>query len=86
MFCGNSCIKRNQASSTYTCHVCGLVDPPLFNKNKYFLLFINDFSRKIWVYFLIQKSEAFVAFNNFKALVENKSDFEIRALRPLRPD
>ena len=34
--------------------VCGPIDPPSFGKRKYFLLFIDDFSRKSWVYFLKQ--------------------------------
>ncbi|KAL4280140.1 hypothetical protein GQ457_03G000400 [Hibiscus cannabinus] len=37
--------------------------------------------RKTWVYFLKQKSEAFGAFKNFKALVEKESGFEIKSLR-----
>jgi len=37
----------------------------------YFLTFINDFSRKIWVYFLKKKYENFAKFKEFKALVEN---------------
>ncbi|KHN28513.1 Retrovirus-related Pol polyprotein from transposon TNT 1-94, partial [Glycine soja] len=36
---------------------------------------------KTWVYFLKQKSEAFVAFKNFKALVEKESGYVIKALR-----
>ena len=31
---------------------------------------INDFSHKAWVYFLTEKSEAFISFKNFKSLVE----------------
>ncbi|RDY04651.1 hypothetical protein CR513_11615, partial [Mucuna pruriens] len=59
---------------------CGPIDPPSFCKNKYFLLFIDDFSRKTWVYFLTHKSMAFVMFKNFKALVKNHS-YVIKALR-----
>jgi len=61
--------------------VCGPIVPPSFSKNKYFLLFIDDFSRKMWVYFLRQKSKVFSSFKNFKALVEKESGFEIKALR-----
>lgn len=32
--------------------VCRLINPPSFGKNICFLLFIDDFSRKTWVYFL----------------------------------
>ena len=36
--------------------------------------------------FLKQKSEAFVAFKNFKALVEKKSGYEIKSLRSDKGD
>ncbi|KAL4341735.1 hypothetical protein GQ457_08G027600 [Hibiscus cannabinus] len=61
--------------------VCGPIKPPSFGKSRYFLLFIDDYSRKTWVHFLKQKSEAFGAFKNFKALVEKESGFEIKSLR-----
>ncbi|KAL4352077.1 hypothetical protein GQ457_06G007290 [Hibiscus cannabinus] len=61
--------------------VCGPIKPPSFGKSRYFLLFIDDYSRKTWVYFLKQKSEAFGAFKNFKALVEKESGFDIKSLR-----
>ena len=61
--------------------VCGPINPSSFGKNKYFLLFIDDYSRKTWVYFLKQKSEAFVAFKNFKAPIEKESGYEIKSLR-----
>ena len=35
--------------------VCGPLKPSSLGKNNYFLLFIDDFSRKTWVYFLKQK-------------------------------
>ncbi|KAL4364247.1 hypothetical protein GQ457_04G014290 [Hibiscus cannabinus] len=38
-------------------------------------------AEKLGVYFLKQKSEAFGAFKNFKALVEKESGFEIKSLR-----
>ena len=60
--------------------VCGPIDPPSFGKRKYFLLFIDDFSRKTWVYFLKKKSEVFVAFKNSKELVEKESCYEIKSL------
>ena len=49
--------------------------------NNYFLLFIDDFSRKTWIYFLKQKSEVFGAFKKFIAFVEKQSGQEIKALR-----
>jgi hypothetical protein len=32
--------------------ICGPIEPASLGKNRYFLLFIDDYSRKTWVYFL----------------------------------
>ncbi|KAK2994415.1 hypothetical protein RJ640_009642 [Escallonia rubra] len=61
--------------------VCGPIDPASLGKNIYFLLFIDDYSRKTWVYFLKQKSEVFSTFKRFKALVEKQSGYQIKAMR-----
>jgi transposase InsO family protein len=50
-------------------------------RNKYFLTFIDDFSRKIFVYFLGKKSQTFERFREFKALVENTTGEKIACLR-----
>jgi len=47
----------------------------------YFIFFIDDFLRKIWVYFLKEKSEAFQIFKDFKAGVENKTGLKIQTLK-----
>ena len=61
--------------------VCGPIKPCSLGKSNYFLLFIDDFSRKTWVYFLKQKSEVFEAFKKFKAAVEKESGCKIKAMR-----
>ena len=61
--------------------VCGPIDPFSLGKNRYFLLFIDDFSRKTWVYFLKQKSKVYNVFKKFKALVEKQSGYDIKAMR-----
>ena len=48
---------------------------------KYFLTFIDDSSRRTWVYFLKLKSEVFNMFLAYKALVEKKSRNQIIKLR-----
>ncbi|RDY09484.1 hypothetical protein CR513_06137, partial [Mucuna pruriens] len=67
--------RANEPLQLMHTDICGPIDLPSFSKNKYFLLFINDFNRKTWVYFLKHKSEAFVIFKNFKALVEKESGY-----------
>ena len=47
----------------------------------YYVSFIDDFSRKTWIYFLKEKSEVFSKFKEYKALVENQTDRKIKTLR-----
>ncbi len=47
----------------------------------YYVTFIDDFSRKVWVYFLKQKSEVFSNFKLWKAEVENQTSRKIKYLR-----
>lgn len=61
--------------------VCGPTNTLSHGKNRYFILFIDDFTRMTWVYFMRQKSEAFVIFKKFKALVEKQSGRFIKMLR-----
>jgi hypothetical protein len=50
--------------------ICGPITPDSFSENEYFITFIDDYSRKCWVYFLEKKSEAFETFKKFKIMVE----------------
>ncbi|KAK9927639.1 hypothetical protein M0R45_024815 [Rubus argutus] len=49
--------------------------------NRYFLTFIDDFSRMTWVYFLRQKSEVFSIFKKFQVMVERQSGHQTKVLR-----
>ena len=53
--------------------LCGPMQTPSLASSHYMLTFIDDLTRKNWVYFLKYKSEVFEKFYNFKALVENQS-------------
>ena len=47
----------------------------------YFILFIDDYTRMNWVYFLKEKSKEFKKFKAFKAHVENETDLKLKCLR-----
>ena len=47
----------------------------------YYVSFIDDCSRKTWIYFLKRKDEVFEKFREFKALVKNLSEKKIKILR-----
>jgi hypothetical protein len=57
--------------------LCGPLSSPSFYGCKYYLTFIDDFSRHSWVYFLKLKSEVFDKFLAYKALVEKQSRHQI---------
>lgn len=61
--------------------ICGPISPTSNSGKRYILTFIDDFSRKIWIYFLSLKSEAFVCFKNFKSLAERESKEALVCLR-----
>ena len=61
--------------------ICGPISPISNSNKRYLITFIDDFSRKVWVYFLVEKSEAFVTFKQFKNRVEKESGLAIKGLR-----
>jgi hypothetical protein len=50
---------------------CGPIQPCLFGKKLYFLLFIDNYNRT-WVYFFKEKSNVFNYIKKFKTIVEKK--------------
>jgi len=48
---------------------------------KYYVNFINDHTRKVWVYFMKHKGEVFQHFLNFKTMVEKEKGVSIKCLR-----
>ena len=61
--------------------VCGTMSSSSLSGYVYYVSFIDDFSRKTWIYFLKGKSEVFSKFKEYKALVENHTDRKIKILR-----
>jgi transposase InsO family protein len=61
--------------------ILGPVRTSLKGGAQYFMSFIDDYSRKAWVYFLENKSEVFVKFKIWKAEVKNQTRRKIKCLR-----
>eukprot|EP00253_Pinus_taeda_P023376 PITA_23376 len=47
----------------------------------YFLTFIDDYSRKVWVYMLKRKADVLNVFKQFKVMVEKRTGKSIKCLR-----
>ncbi|XP_046472611.1 uncharacterized protein [Neodiprion pinetum] len=61
--------------------LCGPMETESFAGAKYFLTLIDDFSRRLYVYFLKSKTQVAQTFANFKNLVENQTGKRIKTLR-----
>jgi hypothetical protein len=61
--------------------VCGPMPSSSISGYVYYVSFIDDYSRKTWIYFLKTKDEVFSKFKEFKALIENLSERNIKILR-----
>lgn len=61
--------------------ICGPINPISNSNKRYILLLIDDYSRKAWVYFLVEKYEALNSFKCFKVMVEKEVKMSIKFLR-----
>lgn len=77
---------KNEKSSTEILQLihtdlCGPMKCESMGRSIYFATFIDDFSRKVYVYFLRQKNEYLEKFKEFKQAVENETGKRIKILR-----
>jgi hypothetical protein len=61
--------------------VCGPMSSTSLTSSLYYVVFIDDFSRKSWIFFMKTKGQVFSRFQEFKDLVENQIGKKIRVLR-----
>jgi transposase InsO family protein len=61
--------------------VCGPMSSPSLSGCLYYVIFIDDYSRKCWIYFLKAKSDTFDKFKEYKSFIEKQTGKHIRTLR-----
>ena len=61
--------------------VCGTMSSISLSRYVYYVSFIDNFSRKTWIYFMKNKDEVFSKFKEFKALIENHTKKKIKTFR-----
>jgi transposase InsO family protein len=54
---------------------------PSLSGSLYYVIFIDDYSRKCWIYFLKAKSDTFDKFKEYKAFIEKQTGKHIKILR-----
>jgi hypothetical protein len=61
-------------------HVWGPA-PKSIGRNKYYVSFIDDFSKYTWIFMLKNKSDVFQVFRNFQNLIERQFDQKILTMQ-----
>ena len=77
----HSSSKSEKILELFHSDICGPMSSPSLNDFMYYVIFIDDLSRKCWIYFLKLKGESFSKFKEFKALVENQTRKHIQIQR-----
>jgi hypothetical protein len=54
--------------------LCGPMTTPSLGGCLYYVIFIDDFSRKTWIYFIKAKNETLQSFRNLRHSSKNKQD------------
>lgn len=57
--------------------MCGPFSIAFTTKHKYYVIFVDDFSRKFWIFFMHKKNQTFTKFCEFKALVKKESSKKV---------
>ncbi|KAK8938725.1 hypothetical protein KSP39_PZI011095 [Platanthera zijinensis] len=77
---GKSWRARRQLELVHS-DIAGPFETTSIGGSKYYITFTDDYSRKCWVYFLKEKSEALDKFREFKAMAEKESGQPLKVLR-----
>ena len=61
--------------------VRGPFEVPFLGGNIYFVSFVDEFRRMLWIFLIKSKSEVFLVFKNSKLLVDKQYEKQIKILR-----
>ena len=61
--------------------VCGPFLVASTAKHRYYVIFVDEYSHRCWIFFMQKKSETFSNLCEFKALVEKESGKQVKSLR-----
>ena len=73
--------KKSERLELVNTYVCGPTQVSSLGGSHYYVTFIDDATRKTWVYCIQQKSDVFDTFKKWKALVENEIEKSLKCLR-----
>jgi len=62
-------------------NICEPIEFPAYSGNRYFITFVDEYSRMLWLYLIKVKSDALEVFQQFKVLAEKQSGMKLKILR-----
>ncbi|WP_425268113.1 hypothetical protein, partial [Enterobacter hormaechei] len=77
--------KKNEKLELVHIDVCRPAQVYSLGGSYYYVTFIDDTTRKVWVYFLTYKFDVFQTFKKWKCLVENETGKKLKCLRSIHP-
>ena len=77
----SSCFSVDDVLDLVHSDLVGPIEVPSLGGSRYVMTFIDDASRKVFVYFLERKSDAFGAYQTFKAMAERQTNRKLKVLR-----
>jgi hypothetical protein len=77
---GQTIIKTKQIGELMHTDVCGPISPTTRGGNKYFVSFIDDYSRKSWIYLIKTKDEVLNKFKELNNLLMTQYNITIKQL------
>jgi transposase InsO family protein len=83
---GNTHLKKSMMSTSKAFELLhmNLFGPTTYTSiggNKYGFMIVDDFSRYTWVFFLVDKSDAFTTFKTFIKIIHNEFETTIKKVR-----
>ena len=73
--------KATQKLQLIHTDVGGPMNTPSLNGSKYYIAFIDDYSRMCWIFFMKFKTEVADIFGKFKVWIETQSNCKIKVIR-----
>lgn len=74
-------LRTNDLLEIVHSDVCGPMKEETIAGSRYFITFVDDFSKYCYIYFMKNKSEALEKFKEFKKEVENVTNKKIKSLQ-----
>lgn len=73
-------MRAKQVLNVVSSDICGPFETLSCGGRKYFISFLDEFSRILWVYLIKTKGEALNMFNRFKVMDEKQSGRLVKIL------